>query len=120
MVLPACRYCRRKSAEAHHRGEHDVDIVAADKVADRLHTCKYLDIMGLQRVGNFLVSVFVAYDHIVRVKLYGLTYQQLCAVVGCKQFHFEQVPVQAYHIESLSSYGSGRSEYRYPSLLHLS
>ena len=76
--------------------------------------------MRLQRIGNFPVSVLVAYHHIVCVKLYGLAYQQFCAVVGCEQFHFEQVPVLAYHIEGLSSYGSCRSEYRYPSLLHLS
>ena len=62
--------------------------------------------MRLQGVCNFVVSVFIADDYSIGVKLDCLLYQQVCAVVGCQKLHFEEVPVLSYDIKGLSSDGT--------------
>ena len=114
-----CSYCGRKTAETHHRGEHNVYVVSCHKVADRLHTREYLYIMGLQRVSHFAVLVLVADDDSVCVKFNGLLYEQISAVVGCQQLDLEQVAMLPDHVEGLSADGSGGSQYGNMSLFHL-
>ena len=62
--------------------------------------------MRLQGVCNFVVFVFVADDHGIGVEFDRLLYQKVCAVVGCQEFHFEEVPVLSYDIKGLSSDGT--------------
>ena len=67
---------------------------------------------------DFLISFFVADDYSIDVKLNGLPYKQVRAVVGGKEFNLEKVAVLADDVKRLSSYGSGRSQYGYMSFFH--
>ena len=108
-----------KSAESHHRRKDYVHIPAAYEVAYGLHPCEHFHIAGTQGVSHLGIPGFITDDHIVRVELNRLLDKERAAVVGREQFHLEKVPVLAYDIKGLPSYGTRGAENRYPSFFHL-
>ena len=109
-------YGRRQAAEAYHGGHYDIDVVPRYKVTGRLYAGEYLDAVGLQGVGHLAVMRLVADDNAVGVELPRLGDEQFSTIVGCKKLYLKEIRVLAHHVECLSPYRSGRSEYSYPPL----
>ena len=99
-----CGYRRCQPAESDHCSKDYVYIAAADEAAYRIHSGEDLDPVFLQGGSDFVVFLFIAYHRAVDVEFACLRDEQFAGVVGGKEFHFEEVPVLAYHVEGLPAY----------------
>ena len=94
---------RPESAESHHCGHNDVDVVPGHKVTEGVHPAECLDSVGRKRIRHLAILCIVVDYHRIGIEPDGLFYQQVTAVECGEHLYLEEVRMLRDYIKRLPS-----------------